>query len=117
MTDEPTRVGEKDTVTLRRADYEALLDRLEDAEDRAALLEHRLGKASGRPAEMLTLEEEDRLIDGENPVRFWREKRGYSVRGLAAAATGIGIFLTASMYWLKTLERRRPRWRSRIRPA
>lgn len=28
-----------DTVTLRRADFEALLDELEDAEDRIAVLE------------------------------------------------------------------------------
>jgi len=80
---EPIRLVEEtpDTVTLRRADYEALLDELEDAEDRAALAEHR-----GRKSEMLTLEEAERLIAGENPVKFWREKRGQTLRGLAAAA-------------------------------
>jgi DNA-binding XRE family transcriptional regulator len=75
-------------VTLRRADYEALLDQLEDAEDRAALLEHRL-KAGGNAPEMLTLEEADRLIGGENPVKFWRDKRGMTQQGLALMA-GIG---------------------------
>jgi DNA-binding XRE family transcriptional regulator len=84
---EPIRAAEEtpDTVTLRRADYEALLNQLEDAEDRAAVLEHRLAKASGK-AEMLTLEEADRLIGGENPVKFWRDKRHMTQEGLARIA-------------------------------
>jgi predicted transcriptional regulator len=79
----PIRVVEEtpDTVTLHRSDYEALIDELEDAEDRIALLEHRLATP-----EMLTADEADRLIAGENPVRFWRDKRGYTVRSLAASA-------------------------------
>jgi DNA-binding XRE family transcriptional regulator len=84
----PDRVIEEtpDTVTLSRADYEALLDAIEDAEDHAALLEHRLAVANGTPPEMLTLEEADRLIGGENPVRFWRDKRRMTQEGLARMA-------------------------------
>ena len=54
---EPIRlIGETaDTVTLQRADYEVLLSELEDAEDRAAVLEHQLAKKAGAVPEMLTL--------------------------------------------------------------
>jgi transcriptional regulator with XRE-family HTH domain len=34
----------------------------------------------------LTAEEARRLIDGENPVKIWRGKRGLSQRALAAEA-------------------------------
>jgi DNA-binding XRE family transcriptional regulator len=86
---EPVRLLEEtpDTVTLRRPDWEAVLNRLEDAEDSIAVLEHRLVKATGGAApEMLTSEEATRLIDGENPLKFWREKRGLTVRSLANLA-------------------------------
>jgi len=81
----------KETVTLLRADYETLISELEDAEDRVALLEHRLEKP-----ETLSLEEADRLIAGENPVKVWREKRGHTQRGLAAQA-GISPSLLAEI--------------------
>ena len=73
---EPIRlVGETaDTVTMQRADYEGLLNKLDDAEDRAAVLEHQLAKKTGAIPDMLTLEEADRLIAGESPVKFWRDK-------------------------------------------
>ena len=79
--------GIADTVTLRRPDYEALLSELEDAEDRAAVLGHRLAQREGTAPEMLTIEEADRLIDGENPMRFWREKRQLTQRALAGMAS------------------------------
>jgi predicted transcriptional regulator len=63
---------------------------LEDAEDRAAVAEWRatertLGKEVAR-ADYLTGAEAMRLLDGENPVKMWREKRGFSQRALAAEA-------------------------------
>jgi DNA-binding XRE family transcriptional regulator len=76
----------RETVTLLRADYEALLSELEDAEDRAAMLEHRMAKASRKAPEMLTLEDADRLIAGENPVKVWRERRGLTQQALAGLA-------------------------------
>jgi ribosome-binding protein aMBF1 (putative translation factor) len=79
---EPT----EETVTVRKADLEALQRELEDAEDRATLLQHAIDKANGTVSELLTVEEANRLIDGENPVKFWREKRGLTQRGLAASA-------------------------------
>ena len=85
---EPIKMVEEtpDLVTLRRPDWEAVLERLEDAEDSVTVLEHQLAKARGEVSEMLTPEEATRLIDGESPLRFWREKRGLTLRGLASAA-------------------------------
>ncbi|HVH79863.1 MAG TPA: helix-turn-helix transcriptional regulator, partial [Stellaceae bacterium] len=76
-----------DTVTVRREDWLGLLEALEDAEDRAAITERRarerlLGEESAR-ADYLTADEAIRLLDGENPLKIWREKRGLSQRALA----------------------------------
>jgi ribosome-binding protein aMBF1 (putative translation factor) len=86
-----------DTVTVSRADWLRLLQELEDAEDRAAVRERRtreelLGKDAAR-RDYLTAAEVRRLIDGESPVRIWREKRGLSQRGLAHAATVSSSYL------------------------
>ncbi|HSK38964.1 MAG TPA: helix-turn-helix transcriptional regulator, partial [Arenibaculum sp.] len=56
--------------------------RLEDLEDILAAERAR----GGTP---LPLDQAKRIMDGENPVRVWREYRGLSLRGLAAKA-GIG---------------------------
>ena len=81
---------ETDTVTLTRAEYEALIERIEDAEDNAFLdsveaRELAIGKdnawADYLPAELVR-----RLIDGEHPVRVWRAHRRLSREALAAAA-------------------------------
>jgi ribosome-binding protein aMBF1 (putative translation factor) len=86
-----------DTVTVSRADWLRLLQELEDAEDRAAVRERRtreelLGKDAAR-RDYLTAAEALRLIDGESPVRIWREKRGLSQRGLAHAASVSSSYL------------------------
>jgi ribosome-binding protein aMBF1 (putative translation factor) len=86
----------KDTITLQRADFDALLTELEDAEDRATMLERALAKAKGSVPEPLTIEEAGRLIDGETPVKVWREKRGMTQRGLAGLA-GISPSLLAEI--------------------
>jgi DNA-binding Xre family transcriptional regulator len=79
-----------DIVTLTRAEYEALLERLEDAEDSAFLddveaRERAIGKDKAR-ADYLPAELVRRLIDGEHPVRVWRAHRGLGRDALAAAA-------------------------------
>jgi DNA-binding Xre family transcriptional regulator len=81
---------ETDTVTLTRAEYEALIERIEDAEDNAFLdsveaRERAIGKEKAR-ADYLPAELVRRLIDGEHPVRVWRAHRGLSRDTLAAAA-------------------------------
>ena len=81
---------ETDTVTLTRVEYEALIERLEDAEDNAFLdvveaREREIGKDKAR-ADYLPGELVRRLIDGEHPVRVWRVHRGLGRDALAAAA-------------------------------
>ncbi|MFI5023280.1 MAG: helix-turn-helix domain-containing protein [Alphaproteobacteria bacterium] len=79
-----------DTVTLRRADYQALVAAAADVADLAAVRDHstyedRVGWQAAR-RNYLSRREAQRLLDGESPVRVWREKRGLSQRALAAAA-------------------------------
>ena len=74
-----------DTVTLRRADYEALLNALEDAQDVAAARAAEARVDSGE-SEYLPIEVVERLLAGESPVRVWRERRGISACALAEAA-------------------------------
>src|SRR4051812_7282747 len=81
-----------DTVTLRRADFESLLNDLEDAEDNATLLEHRLAKATDTLPEPLTIEEADRLINGESPVKVWPET------SLEEGISDAGTLLTETCY-------------------
>ena len=80
-------MSKRDSVTLTCADYEALLDRIEDAEDRAAVAasearEKALGKEAARkdalPGELVSA-----LIAGTHPVRVWRKHRGLAVTQLA----------------------------------
>ncbi len=80
----------KDTITLSRSRYEALVRRAENAADRAAIAAHEareevLGKDAAR-ADSLSLEMVDRLLAGESPVRIWREHRGMTGKALAESA-------------------------------
>jgi len=68
-----------ETVTIPRAEYEALLERIRDLEDTAVLAERR-----GDPT--IAFETTERLLAGENPVVVWREERGLSRQALATAA-------------------------------
>ena len=72
-----------DLVVMNRAEYEALVQRVEDAEDVAVLR-----RAASHPEERdyLPIELVERLLAGESPVRIWREQRGLSARALAATA-------------------------------
>jgi DNA-binding XRE family transcriptional regulator len=79
-----------DTVTLSRAEYEALIERIEDAEDMAALdrLEARIA-AEGTDvalADYLPIELAERLCAGEHPIGVWRKHRGQTREALAVAA-------------------------------
>ena len=75
-----------ESVTLRRTDFEALEDELEDAADRITVLEDcLLDQKPDADRHLLTMDETMRIIDGENPIKVWREKRGISVRELAAS--------------------------------
>jgi hypothetical protein len=79
-----------ETVTLTRAAYEALIERLEEAEDLATVAaagarEAALGKEKAR-ADYLPIELIRRLSAGEHPVRVWRAHRGLTREALAATA-------------------------------
>ena len=79
-----------ESVTLTRADFEALLVAAENAADVAAFNARRareaeLGKDAAR-ADDLPVELLERLLAGESPVRIWREQRGMTQRTLAEAA-------------------------------
>ena len=74
-----------DTVTLRRADYDAMLSALEDAADLAAVREVFARVAAGEDEYVPTAVIE-RLAAGQHPVRVWREHRGMTGRALAQAA-------------------------------
>jgi len=83
-------MSDSDTVTLSRTEYEALLDRLEDAEDATRLreieaTERTQGKDAAR-ADYLSAELVDRLVTGEHPIRIWRQHRGLTREALAASA-------------------------------
>jgi DNA-binding Xre family transcriptional regulator len=74
------------SVTLNRADFDAIVEELEDAEDRMAVLEDcLLDIKPDQVRYLLSMAETMRIIDGVNPVTVWREKRGMTVRQLANA--------------------------------
>jgi len=80
----------EDTVTLRRSDFDALIEALDDVEDTAALIaagsrEVEVGKQAAR-ADHLAVELVLRLVAGEHPVRIWREHRAVSSQTLAETA-------------------------------
>jgi ribosome-binding protein aMBF1 (putative translation factor) len=88
------------SVTLSRADFEALVNAAEDAVDIAAVRAHhayedRVGWESARRS-YLTGAEARRLLDGESAVRVWREKRGMTQRALADA-TSIAVSYLAEI--------------------
>jgi len=69
-----------DTVTLARAEYDALRDRLEDLED---ILAARKAEDDERLPHAVV----ERLVAGEDPpLRVWREYRGLTQSALAVRA-------------------------------
>lgn len=83
----------EDMIVLSKSDYEALLDRAENLEDVASLDAYRRKRAAGEE-EAIPAEFADRLIDGENPIRVYRELRGLSARELAERSGISAAFLS-----------------------
>jgi DNA-binding XRE family transcriptional regulator len=73
-------------VVLPRTEYDRLLDAAEMAADVAAYDEAQRAFAAGEE-EYIPLETVKRMIDGENPIRVWREHRGMSLPELAKRAS------------------------------
>jgi antitoxin component HigA of HigAB toxin-antitoxin module len=74
-----------DSVTLSRADFEALADLVTDAQDLADTEAVKARLAAGE-TEAFPFEVAERILDGEHPVMVLREHRGLTARGLAEAA-------------------------------
>jgi DNA-binding XRE family transcriptional regulator len=79
-------------VVLTRADWEALIEALEDAEDNAAVAAARAedalwasavpeGRETAFPHEVVSAE-----IDGAHPLKAWRKYRGLTQKALADRA-------------------------------
>ena len=87
-----------DTITLSRAEYDALISSLEDAQDLAVVAaaearEAALGKDVAR-ADYLPIELVKRLSAGEHPIRVWRAHRGLTREALAAGAVVAPSYLS-----------------------
>lgn len=72
-------------VVLPEAKYQALVEAATDAADVAAVRRFEERLAAGEE-ELLPEEMVDRILDGENPIRVWREHRGLTVKALAEQA-------------------------------
>ena len=79
-----TPQGERLAV-LPLAEYERLQEAAELLEDVSAYDEAKRRLAAGTE-ELVPQEIANRLLDGESPIRVWREYRGLSGRALAEAA-------------------------------
>ena len=72
-------------VVIPEAEYDALIEALEDAEDIAAVREFERKLAAGEE-ELIPSEFVMRMVDGESPIRVYRELRGMSAKELAEKA-------------------------------
>ncbi len=76
-------------VVMPLAEYEALVDAADVAEANRVVAEIAAGRQEWVPSDIV-----DRLFDGENRIRVWREHRGLSGSDLAAKAEISGAFLS-----------------------
>ena len=84
-----------ETVTVARVEYERLRALEDDFEDLQAAAAVEAGIAAGAD-DLVPASVADRLIDGEPPLRVWREYRGFSQSGLARA-TGVNRVLVVEI--------------------
>jgi DNA-binding XRE family transcriptional regulator len=75
----------KRLAVLPEADYRALIEAKEESNDLVAVREFDARLASGEE-ELIPAEYVNRMLDGENKIRVWREYRGLTVKALAEAA-------------------------------
>ena len=76
--------GKPAFAVMPYAEYMALRELADDADDAAALLRFAKRYAKGE-IETVPIEVVDRLLAGESPLRVWREHRGMTGAQLAAA--------------------------------
>lgn len=75
----------EEMAVLPKADYDKLIEALEDQEDIAASRSFREKLAAGEE-ELIPSEFVNRMIDGESKIRVWRDYRGMTAKALADAA-------------------------------
>jgi len=75
----------EEMAVLPKADYDKLLEAFEDREDIEAGRKFR-AKLSAGEEELIPAEYLNRMIDGENKIKVWRDFRGMTARALADAA-------------------------------
>ena len=75
----------EELAVLPKAEYEKLVEAFEDSEDITAARTFREKLAAGEE-ELIPAEYVNRMIDGENKIRVWRDYRGMSAKMLADAA-------------------------------
>lgn len=90
MIDAPN--GER-MVVLPLDEYESLCEAAEELADVQAYDKARQRLAEGGD-ELIPARFGDRILDGESPVRVWREYRGLSVRELAGRAAISAAYLS-----------------------
>lgn len=72
----------EDTITISRAEYERLTEIAEFRSDQAAY-DAAVARLEAGEDELIPSEFVDRMIDGEPPLRIFREWRGFSQNALA----------------------------------
>lgn len=80
-----TTVSGERLVVLTEPDFERLVAAAEDAIDIAAAVRFQQALADGTE-ELIPAEVVNRLLDGESPIRVWREHRRLKAKELATAA-------------------------------
>ena len=85
--------GGERMVVIPLKDYEQLCAAAEDMADIRAYDRARERIEAGTD-EMIPAEFGDRILDGESPVRVWREYRGLSIKALAACANISAAYLS-----------------------
>jgi DNA-binding Xre family transcriptional regulator len=65
----------------------------EDASDRETVRRFRAALAAGEE-ELVPADVANRILDGENPIRVWREYRGMTVRALAEKSGIVAAYLS-----------------------
>jgi ribosome-binding protein aMBF1 (putative translation factor) len=76
-------------IVMPEAEYEALLDAADIADAHRVLAEIESGRQEWVPSEIV-----DRLLEGENRIRVWREHRGLTAADLAAKAKISAAYLS-----------------------
>ena len=80
-------------VVLPLAEYERLVEAVEDAADIRAYDAAKRRLAEGRD-ESIPAEFVDRILNGENKIRVWREYRGLTIKALAETSGLAAAYLS-----------------------